>query len=228
MSLSQKNIQYWDNVFKSHEWGKYPPVGLIRFIARNFYSVKNRNEIKILEIGSGPGANLWYMSREGFSVYGIDGSSTACEQALNRLSEDGLSSGGIKVGDYSELLEEFDDNYFDAVVDLESLYCNSFTQSKLILEKVFRKLKKNGLFFSMTFANNPWHNGDDEVEYHAHINKDSSNNVRGSYHRYTTKEDIQELYVVNGISELVKVEKQVFYPEVGSGVEEWLIEIKRI
>jgi len=41
----------WDNVFLKKEWGKYPPEELIRFIARNFYEVKNRKKVRILDMG---------------------------------------------------------------------------------------------------------------------------------------------------------------------------------
>jgi len=59
------NIKLWDEIYQSNEWGKYPPVPVIRFIAKNFYKDKNRKEIKILELGSGTGANLWFCAREG-------------------------------------------------------------------------------------------------------------------------------------------------------------------
>ena len=58
----------WDDVFANNEWGKYPAESLIRFIAKNFYKADRRENIKILEVGCGPGANIWYMNREGFSV----------------------------------------------------------------------------------------------------------------------------------------------------------------
>jgi hypothetical protein len=54
----------WENIFSSIPWGKYPPEELIRFVARNFYAALQRNRIKLLEMGCGPGANLWYMARE--------------------------------------------------------------------------------------------------------------------------------------------------------------------
>ena len=75
----------WENVFRSQAWGKYPGEDLIRFVARNFYGVPDRSAIRLLEVGCGPGANLWFMAREGFTVYGIDGSQTAIDQARARL-----------------------------------------------------------------------------------------------------------------------------------------------
>ena len=62
----------WEEIFKTQGWGKYPPEELIRFIARKYSHEPNRKSIKILEIGCGPGANIWYLAREGFTVYGID------------------------------------------------------------------------------------------------------------------------------------------------------------
>ena len=54
----------WEEVFRQQEWGKYPGEDLIRFVARNFYNVEKRSDIKILEVGCGPGANLWFIARE--------------------------------------------------------------------------------------------------------------------------------------------------------------------
>ena len=53
----------WEEIFRSREWGKYPPEHLVRFIAGNFYGVPNRGAVGLLEIGCGPGANAWFMAR---------------------------------------------------------------------------------------------------------------------------------------------------------------------
>jgi len=68
--------QVWESVFKQQEWGKYPGESLIKFVARNFYK-NDRKRVSLLEIGCGPGANIWFMAREGFNVTGIDGSQIA-------------------------------------------------------------------------------------------------------------------------------------------------------
>lgn len=87
----------WDEIFSSQSWGKYPGESLIRFIAKNYYS-RVRSEIKILEIGCGTGANLWYFAKEGFRTYGIDGSKKAISIANQRLNDEKLHAELI-VGD---------------------------------------------------------------------------------------------------------------------------------
>lgn len=139
----------WDKIFKENEWGKYPPEELIRFIARNFYKCENRKPVKILEVGSGTGANIWYLAREGFDVTGVEGSRVGVERTIERLKEESLIA-TIKVADIGNL--PFSDNVFDCVIDIACIYANSYKDSKLIIDEVYRVLKSGGKFFSKTFA----------------------------------------------------------------------------
>lgn len=139
----------WDKLFSENEWGKYPSEELIRFIARNFYKSPIRSEIKILEVGCGTGANIWFFSREGFTSYGIDGSEVAIKKAKHYLKEDSLSA-NLEVGDAMNL--PYADSYFDAVIDIECIYANTLEDSLIILKEIHRVLKNKGLFFSKTFG----------------------------------------------------------------------------
>src|SRR6218665_938871 len=62
---------HWDEKFRSRSWGRYPPEDLVRFMGRRFRAA-DKGAVKVLEVGCGPGANLWFMHREGFAVHGID------------------------------------------------------------------------------------------------------------------------------------------------------------
>lgn len=139
----------WNNVFQTQKWGKYPSESVIRFVARNFYK-ENRRRCKILEVGCGTGANLWYLAREGFDVYGIDGSEAAIKKAKLRLRNDGLQV-NLKVGDIENL--PYADEYFDGIIDNECLAHNSFLNAEKILREIKRVLKVEGLFYSKTFSN---------------------------------------------------------------------------
>jgi 2-polyprenyl-3-methyl-5-hydroxy-6-metoxy-1,4-benzoquinol methylase len=105
----------WENVFSNQSWGKYPAESLIRFIARNFYN-KDRSNTRILEVGCGPGANIWYLSRENFNVFGIDGSKTAIQLAQKMLDNEKLKATLIE-DDIINL--PFEKNYFDGIIDVE-------------------------------------------------------------------------------------------------------------
>jgi len=137
----------WDKVFEKNIWGRYPSEELIRFIAGNFYASADRKGMRILEVGCGTGANLWYMAREGFDVTGIDSSKVGIGIAAKRLKEESLEA-DLKVADMIKL--PFEDNAFDCVVDIEAIYANSYEDSKRIMAEIYRVLKPKGKFFSKT------------------------------------------------------------------------------
>lgn len=155
----------WEKILSENSWGKYPGEDLIRFVARNYYKYSNREDIKILEVGCGPGANLWFLAREGFSIYGIDGSETAINNARERLDQEVSEwKGQLLVGDFNKL--PFSDGFFDAVIDIEAVCCNSFDNALSIYHEIARVTKSGGKLFSRTFAKGSW--GDETGEKIGH------------------------------------------------------------
>ncbi|OEW07955.1 SAM-dependent methyltransferase, partial [Campylobacter sp. BCW_6871] len=186
----------WENIFSQKEWGKYPSENLIRFIAKNFYNVKDRSKINILELGLGTGANLWFCAKEGFSVSGIEWSKTGVERFKQRLENENLSHHiqEIKIGDYEQKLDEFEDESFDAWIDGYSLAYNDFKKTKIIIEKAIKKLKKNGKFFSITPSfNNEGFIKDEKLPYHTCKPTHGSDAFTGII-RYCDEKDIKQLY----------------------------------
>lgn len=147
----------WDLVFQNQEWGKYPPEELIRFIARNYYKINDKQNIKILDVGCGTGAATWFISREGFKSFGIDGSETAIKIAKERLKKENLNA-CFEVGDFIKL--NYDDNYFDCVIDIVALQHNNINNLKKIIDEIYRVLKPGGKIFSMMINKNSVFNDD--------------------------------------------------------------------
>jgi len=145
---------YWENIYSSRAWGQYPPEELVRFMARNFRAVSSKSAVRVLEIGCGPGPNIWYLVREDYSVAGIDRSPTAIKQAKDRLFAERLPHNephvDLKVGDFSDL--PWADNSFDVVIDVEALYANTMVDIKKTLSEIKRTLKPGGLFFGKMFG----------------------------------------------------------------------------
>ncbi|EMG7299720.1 class I SAM-dependent methyltransferase [Campylobacter upsaliensis] len=194
------NEQIWEEIFSKKEWGKYPSESVIRFIARNFYNAKDRNTIKILELGLGTGANLWFCAREGFKVSGIEWSKTGVERFRARLKEENLSTQieQIEIGDYLEKLDNFKDESFDAWMDSYSLAYNDFEKTKQIIKKAMKKLKIGGKFFSITPSlYNEGFEKDANLGYHL-VKPVSGSDAFTGVIRYCDEEDLKRLYEEEG------------------------------
>src|SRR6478752_606793 len=116
------NSAIWEKEIygKGNHFNKYPFDNVVSFIYGNYPKDKKRETIKILEVGCGAGNNLWFASREGFNVTGIDGSTSAIDFAKERFLQEGLQ-GNFMVGDFTKLT--FEDCEFDLLIDRGSITC---------------------------------------------------------------------------------------------------------
>jgi len=139
----------WEEVFhKRSSWGQYPCEELIRFVARNFYSIPEKHNIRFLELGCGPGGGPgWYIAREGFDYHGLDASPTAIYKSQLRFASEELK-GNFVQGIFNNL--PWKENTFDCVIDIASLQCNATVDAEIILNEVLRVLKPQGQFFSLS------------------------------------------------------------------------------
>lgn len=140
----------WETIFASRPWGRYPPEAIVREISRAFGSNDRRHEIRILELGCGPGANVWFLAREGYNASGIDGSQTAIDIARRRLAAEQLTA-ELVVGDFTCALP-WPAASFDAVLDCAALYSNPLAGIRTALTEVQRILKPGGWFLSLSFT----------------------------------------------------------------------------
>lgn len=135
--------------------------------------------------------------------------------------------GGVFIGDYEEQLLEFENGLFDAIVDVESLCCNSFEKSKRIIDISLEKLKTGGKMFSQTFSEKTWGFQDIlDIEYHATYPNEGPLASKG-YARYTTREDIEKLYKTNN-SVISNIELCEIHQNNGKLISEWIIEIEKL
>jgi SAM-dependent methyltransferase len=144
----------WEQIHQENVWGKYPAEDVIRFMARNFYKA-NRNEIKVLDIGCGGGANTWYLVNEGFDTYAFDISPTAVEKTKNLIKlmcGDRVSTvENIIVGDVVNM--PYPNNFFDVLIDSAVFYANTIENINKVVSESYRILKSNGLLFSTGLFN---------------------------------------------------------------------------
>ena len=149
MSAEHDYTGHWDKKFSTRAWGRYPPEDLVRFMGGRFREA-DRKYVRVLEVGCGPGANVWFLHREGFAVHGIDISQTAIGLAAARLAKENSEifspDADLRVGNFSKL--PWPDGHFDVVVDIFALYANTLEVIWQALREIDRVLKPGGLLYT--------------------------------------------------------------------------------
>jgi SAM-dependent methyltransferase len=208
----------WESIFQESEWGKYPGEDVIRFVARNFYS-RRRADVKILEVGCGPGANIWYLAREGFDAHGIDGSETAIKRCRERLAAEGLHA-TLHVGGISTL--PYDDATFDAVLDIECLYANSLADARRIMNEIVCVMKPGAKFYSRAFANDGTSIEDGDRMSETEFAAVHSGRFKGKgFVRFIDEATIKELY--GSALDVESIERMFTRDNGATVVSEWLV-----
>lgn len=142
------NQKIWDERHrlsrKSKRYNKYPAEHIVSFIAKNYYKVPDRSTVRILDIGCGSGCNLVYLCTEGFKAYGIDHSAYAIEISRELLKRNKCSA---ELAAQSAISMPYDDDFFDACVETNSIHCNKTEDIGIIFNEIYRVLKPGGKFF---------------------------------------------------------------------------------
>ena len=141
-----KNKNFWENTFKNNlkSQRNFPNEELCRFLGRNY---KDKKKIKVLELGCGTGANVPAILHHNMSLTAIDFSKFAikiCKKKYAYYKKD-LDFLHFNMLD----LDKLKDNY-DLIIDVFSSYNLNFDQNKILINKIYNKLKKNGIYFSYT------------------------------------------------------------------------------
>lgn len=192
----------WEKIHSENEWGQYPSEDVIRFIARNYYK-KDRVNTKILDFCCGGGCHTWYLCREGFQVYAFDGSVSAIRNTTNKLNKEFNGKTGncceakLKVSDALAL--EYEENFFDAVVDSCGIYANKIEDIKKMYRDVCFFLKPGGKLISIVFSKNTTGYGTGTM-----LEKDTYTDIacgalanRGTAH-FFDKEELKEVLLQAG------------------------------
>lgn len=130
----------WEKTYSgitSRNKNMYPNEDLVSFINRNF---EKKCNLKVLDLGCGWGNNLKFMSDYGLNVYGIEQSKTAYNYCKKKFRN-------VFNGNFSNLTK-FNDNFFDIIIDRQSLQHNNRSEILKIIFEINRVLKPKGILYS--------------------------------------------------------------------------------
>ena len=156
--------QTWEVIFKSRGWGKYPSEDVIRFVASRFKNASDRGSIRILDLGCGGGAHTWFLAREGFQTYGIDGSESGIRQTEALLQREQLKA-DLAIGDFIQL--DYPEEFFDAIIDSSAIQHNMLGDILLVHKQIWKLLKPGGYFCGIMIntQTSGWQSADKLEEY---------------------------------------------------------------
>ncbi len=135
----------WEQTYASGHSVRYPWDAIVTHVFRNAPKDKPRKEIHILELGCGTAPNLLFAAKEGFTVYGLDGSASAIAFAKQTFEQNGLQ-GQLLVGDFTGTLP-FESDSMDMVLDRGAVTCVGFSSAHRAIKEAHRVLRPGGTLF---------------------------------------------------------------------------------
>lgn len=197
----------WENNIysQSKQLNKYPYDVLVSIVAKKFFHIpeEERINIKVLDLGCGAGNNAKFLAESGFNVFGIDGSETAIEICQERFKKYKLK-GNFICADFLDL--PWPDNFFDLVVDRESLSHNCPNDIKEISRAIYKKLKKNGLLISFMF--NSFH---PDKEFGREIASNTYKDFRGGSFKQVGVVHFVDIKEIEELCSKLKIENIISY-----------------
>ncbi len=211
----EDNQQIWENIYHiGKQQIKYPYGDLPSHVFTHYGKDTDKSGLKVIEIGSGGGGNLWFFAREGFKTYGIEFSPSAVKNSQALLEKDGLS-GDIRVGDFRAL--PYEDEFFDLVLDRNSLYCVVKKDLLKAASEVRRVLKKGGRFLSYMYSAESEclkYGEPEKIEENTYTNFKTRPFVGAGITHFTTERELlDEIYQGFDVEYIRKTTNDFVYPK---------------
>lgn len=197
----------WNKNYLLGRYNRFPFDAVVSFVLRTYGNSSDRKNIKILDLGCGGGNNSIFIASEGFSLYAIDGSRESINLTKKRLDEMGLTNFSLSHCDLAST--PYPDNFFDCIIDRQSMGHNSKKDIMAIITEIYRILKPNGRYFGIMF-----HREDPNKIYGKKLgNGDYKDFKKGTFAKsglvhFTNTAEIKNLFVKFIIIDIVKIRIQ--------------------
>ena len=218
--MAKSNKEIWEAQYAKGSYINMYPFGeLPSCVFRKYGKHTDKSQLKVLEIGSGTGNNLWFFAREGFETYGIETSPTAVSLSRKLLDREGVTAKIIE-GSFVDL-SEFKESFFDLVLDRCSLYCVEKSDFYKSLEEVYRVLKQGGNFLSFMYSDQS-----ECLKYGKKVDVNTYGDFTygpfkdvGTGHFVNKKELIDKIYKGYSIEYIKRVRYDYLYPKKENEIE---------
>jgi len=203
---------------------KYPTDIVVRFMFTQFSrNIKDRGDLKILDMGCGAGRHTIFLAREGFQAFGTDISEEGLNAARERFKEERLE-GTLKKSNMQE--QPFVDNFFDGAISFGVLYYNDRKGFENTVSETFRILKKGGkaLVFARTTDDYRYGKGG-QIERNSFILDIEDTNEKNMIMHFLDREEINVIF--NKFSEITVEKTETTFSNLKKKNSDWIIIIKK-
>jgi len=205
-------ISAWESEYRNPKLitkDSKPQKDVLRYFKflKKEYSIK-WSDIKVLDLGSGVGRNANYLASLGASVCGLEISETALKIARARARDENLSVKYFQrsIGEKFQ----FEDNFFDLVLDITSSNSLSEKERKTYLRETSRVLKKKGHFLVRALSKDADKNAKALLKNNPGPEKDTYvNRDMNLVERVFSQNDFLEIY--SKYFKLIKILKKTGY-----------------
>jgi ubiquinone/menaquinone biosynthesis C-methylase UbiE len=135
-------MKQWNRIFKKYGKVFLKPQEDMAKIVKLF---KKHDILKILDLGSGTGRHVIYLTKKKFDVYGIDIAEEGIEITKKWLQKEGLTA-NLKVGSIYKRLP-YKNSFFDAIISTNTIHHGKIKNIRKAIKEIERILKPKGLIF---------------------------------------------------------------------------------
>ena len=185
-SVSQSR-HAWDEIFASQGRVFLEPHQDMPRIA---HLLRERGASTVLDLGSGTGRHVVYLSRQGLAVSGLDSSREGLEASRRWLAEEGLKA-DLRLQSMTERFP-YKDGFFDAVVSVQVIHHAALATIRGIVAEIGRVLKPGGFLFVTVPKLRNQGQAFQQLEPNTFVPLDGPE--KGLPHHYFTPEELQEVF----------------------------------
>ncbi|MFH1968233.1 MAG: class I SAM-dependent methyltransferase [bacterium] len=203
---------------------KYPSEHVVRFILTQFpMDLKERSQLKILDLGCGAGSNTILLAKEGFQTYATDISNSGLKIVRKRFKKNNLKA---VLKNASMENQPFENNFFDGVISFGVFYYNTGQGYQKAIDELYRILKKGGKAFIFTRTVDDYRFGiGKKIEKNTFILDAEDTNEKGMVMYFLDKKDINKIFGKFKEKTIEKTETTFF--NLKKKNSDWIIKVKK-
>jgi SAM-dependent methyltransferase len=145
---------------------------------------------KVLDLGCGTGRHVVYLTKSGFSVFGLDSSPEGIHASRAWLAGESLEA-DIRVHDMTAPLP-FEDGFFDAVVSVQVIHHAVMATIEHIIREMTRVLVPGGFLFVTVPTKKNQGKAFEQVEKRTFVPLDGPE--KGLPHHFFTPHELREVF----------------------------------